>query len=184
MFPSARQMNWKISQIFPLHLDWKKNGKKTPRYYSGCRHHMGKNWRTPVTHYGTERFKEGPQLGSHYVERSEPLEQAMFFFRQIIRHQNDQFPDTVYGRLNLFQFYFAVERNVIVGTVFLTILNRIEFHSWFKIETKTVTIIIYHSIWKEMDIYISEYRGNEIFTKWSECFNLCFEVAWISQQFF
>ena len=53
---------------------------------------------------------------------------------------------------NYILFSFHIEWDMIVVTVFLSIfwikLNSI----WFKIERKTVTTIISHSVWKEMEI--------------------------------
>ena len=46
---------------------------------------------------------------------------------------------------------FHTEWDLIVETVFLSILNQMEIHFVQKIEKKTVTTIIYHSMWKEME---------------------------------
>ena len=55
-------------------------------------------------------------------------------------------------RENYFPISFHIEWDMIVMTVFLSILNQIEFHLVQKIERKTVTTIISHSMWKEMEI--------------------------------
>ena len=53
---------------------------------------------------------------------------------------------------NYISISFQIEWGMVVVTVFLSILNQIEFHLVKKIERKTVTTTISHSIWKEMDI--------------------------------
>ena len=40
------------------------------------------------------------------------------------------------------------------GTVVLSILTQMEFHTFQKIERKPVLTITFHSIWKEMKIYL------------------------------
>ena len=53
---------------------------------------------------------------------------------------------------NYISISFHIEWDMIEGTVFLSILNQMEFHLVQKIERETVPTIISHSIWKEMGI--------------------------------
>ena len=53
---------------------------------------------------------------------------------------------------NYISISFQIEWYMIVVIVFLTILNQMEFHLVQKIESKTVTTIISHSMWKEMEL--------------------------------
>ena len=57
-----------------------------------------------------------------------------------------------YTEKNYISISFQIEWDMIVVTVFLSILNQIEFHLVQKIERKTVTTTISHSMWKEMEI--------------------------------
>ena len=51
---------------------------------------------------------------------------------------------------NYISISFHIEWDMIVVTVFLSILNQMEFHLVQKIERKMVTTIISNSIWKQM----------------------------------
>ena len=51
---------------------------------------------------------------------------------------------------------------MIVVTVFFSILNQMEFHLVQKIERKTVTTMISHSIWREIEIWFSQCRNNAV----------------------
>ena len=61
---------------------------------------------------------------------------------------------------NYVSISFHIELDMIVVTVFLSILNQMKFHLVHKIERKTVTTIISHSIWKEI--------GNIVFSVFSD----------------
>ena len=53
---------------------------------------------------------------------------------------------------NYISISFHIQWDMIAVTVFLSILNQMEFHLVQKIERKTVTTIISHWMWKEMGI--------------------------------
>ena len=57
--------------------------------------------------------------------------------------------DAIYWE-NYVSISFHIEWDMILVTIFLSILNQMD-SIWFKIENKTVTTIISHSLWKEME---------------------------------
>ena len=58
---------------------------------------------------------------------------------------------------NYISISFHIEWDMIVVTVFLSIFSILKWNSiWFKIERKTVTMIISHSIWKELEVLFSQ----------------------------
>ena len=60
---------------------------------------------------------------------------------------------------NYISISFQIEWDMIVVTVFLLILNQMEFHL-VQNRRKTVTTIISHSMWKEMEMQFSQCRSS------------------------
>ena len=57
---------------------------------------------------------------------------------------------------NYISISFHIEWYMIVVTVFLSTLNQMELHFCSKSKGKTVTTIISHSMWKEMEMQFSQ----------------------------
>ena len=85
-------------------------------------------------------FQEDPQLGPHDAGRRQYLGQLNVCLALFLNWEN-------YVSIS-----FHIEWDMVVVTVFLSIFWTKWISIWFKIERKTVTTIISHSMRKEIEI--------------------------------